>query len=113
MSKLKIKLVRLDNVVLMKVLEQEGGRPNNSLVEHLCDHDNGLSIRSAERPEMDRTGIYIRGNDEEEDNRVAFYRLNTIEEAKEYVRKVVELVEYYNKSSYLENKEDSEIIIVG
>lgn len=92
---LKIKFWRIENVILMKILEQgdEIERGNFSFKA-----SNGVSLRSDTNPAVSYDMIYLRGDSEESDETVSAYDCTTNEGAKELLKACVEAVREYNNS---------------
>lgn len=94
---LKILLMRIQNVVLMKVLEQDVVNTVDGQVHTLFE--GGIDIVSAAQPGLCDDIIFVRGAEQTGDNGVASLSWNNVEEACVYYQKVKETVEAYNKLS--------------
>ena len=95
MKKLKLKLWRIKNIVLMEVLEQdESLRGKGEIFESY-----NCKILSVRNPHLtpDKE-IYIRGTNTELDNRIAYYDFGSTNEAKSCIRKIIDTVRAYNAS---------------
>jgi flagellar assembly factor FliW len=108
MKKLKLKLWRIENVILMKVLQQD---------ESTRDRDfgfsasNGMSIFSDYCPDIDTDGIYINGENRNKDNIMSVCECETDIEAIATINNILLLVKEYNESisnteTQLTEKED-------
>lgn len=94
MKKLKLKLWQAENVVLMKVLEQdEITRGIGLLFEY-----GGLQLRSTSRPTLYGDAVLINGNNTSWDNWISSTSFSTASRATEYIQKVLNLVREYNKT---------------
>lgn len=94
MTKLKLQLWQVKNLVLMEVLEQDESLRGRGLIFEY----GGLELVSTFCPCLEDEGIFIRGNDFEHDNRIAINQFDTIVRAKKYIERAVTLVHEYNKS---------------
>lgn len=105
---LKVKFWRIENVVLMKVLEQgkEIKRGNFSFKA-----SNGVEIGSSIEPLLSDTfnTIYIRGVCYRNDSCITMARYNTIEEAKEKLVKYQNAITEYN--NFIKEKEIDTIVV--
>lgn len=104
---LKIKFWRIENVILMKILEQgdeiERGRFG-------FEASNGVKISSCESPALTYDTIFLRGGSKELDETVSIHGCITNEEAKEQLKAYVEAVKEYNNSLQYTTAEDIEDI---
>ena len=108
---LKIKFWRIENVILMKILEQ-----GNEIKRGDCrfNTSNGVEIISYENPALSYDTIYLRGNSKELDETVSTYDCITNEVAKEQLKAYVEAVKEYNNSlrqPTAKDVEDTETVI--
>ena len=104
---LKIKFWRIENVILMKILEQgDEIERGNFEFEAL----NGVSLRSATRPAVSYDMIYLKGDSEESDETVSAYDCTTNEGAKARLKAYIEAVREYNNSLQQPAAEDVEDI---
>lgn len=94
---LKILLMRIQNIVLMKVLEQDVVNTAGKQAQTLFEGE--MAIMSAVVPELYKDTIFVRGYEQTGDNIVVSQRCNNAEEACVYYQKVKETVEAYNKLS--------------
>lgn len=93
---LKIKFWRIENVILMKILEQgdEIERGNFSFKA-----SSGVSLCSAVTPSLSYDNmIYLRGDSKKLDETVSAYECTTNEEAKARLKAYIEAVKEYNDS---------------
>lgn len=112
---LKVKFWRIENVLLMKVLEQgdEIKRGNFKF-----EASNGIIIESLERPSL--ISIYlstgrrlcIRGRIAKDDNNVAVAQFGSEKFAKESLNLYVEAIKEYNKSLSYQEQEDENIEVI-
>lgn len=110
---LKVRLIRFENVVLMKVLEQTD-------IERGCGdvfENEDMEIYSAAAPQLTGNAIYICGRKDSYDGSLASKDCGTVAEAAEYFAKVKRTIEAYNASctGQEEHKQefDEDIIIGG
>ena len=104
---LKIKFWRIENVILMKILEQgdEIERGNFSFKA-----SNGVSLCSATNPAVSYDMIYLRGGSKELDETVSAYDCITNEGAKACLKAYIEAVKEYNDNLQHTSAEDIEDI---
>lgn len=100
---LRLKFYQIENVVVMKVLEQDRRNINFTY--------KGLTLESIDHPEI-REGdfIYLRGDEEKKDNNLACHDFETNEAAKKFIDCAMEVVRAYNKE-YSQIKDEPEIKI--
>ena len=104
---LKIKFWRIENVILMKILEQ-GDEIERGKFEF--EASNGVKLQSRHNPVMHNKTIYLRGRDISHDAQVISEYFNTSEEAREQLKAYVEAVKEYNNSLEHPTAEDGEDI---
>jgi hypothetical protein len=93
-NKLKLKLWQIENIVLIKVIEQdESLRDVGTFYEN-----NDMSIISEVEPQLEYKELYIRGNDKANDNIIVKIDFDTTDETKDYINKVLKVVKEYNQS---------------
>lgn len=102
---LKIKFWRIENVILMKVLEQGDGIEKNCGIV-FEDKDTEICISSLGYPDCDKSRIFIRGYVDKDNDFIATHRCKDIEEAKELLNRYVLTVKHYNES-LIENNIDN------
>ena len=94
MKKLKLKLWQVENIALMKVLEQnEAIRGRGTLFEY-----DGLKLSSTSCPTLSGDTVLINGNDTSWDNWTSSTSFSTASRATEYIQKILNLVREYNKT---------------
>lgn len=88
---LKLKFYQIENVVLMKVLEQDNK-------EDLYFEYEDLILLSMDYPAIDDGNrIYLQGSDEDQNNKMSCYDFETNEEAENFINKAMLAVKAYNK----------------
>lgn len=104
---LKIKFWRIENVILMKILEQgdeiERGR-------FKFKASNGITLASSDNPQIIAERLFIRGKDKSDDENVVACEYTTTETAKELLKNHIEAVKEYNNSLQQPAAEDVEDI---
>lgn len=100
---IKLKLWRIENCVLMKILEQdEKTRGEGVFFEHTIIKDNTsftYELRSLKEPKLTTTNcLYLRGYNKEQDSLITSESYNSIERAKREIHCIKETIEAYNKS---------------
>ena len=90
---LKIKFWRVENVLLMKVLEQGDEIKRGDF--KFCA-SNGIEVKSLCRPELIPDIIYVRGCEEEYDDNIVPCEYSNAEGAKEMLARYIEAVREYN-----------------
>ena len=104
---LKIKFWRIENVILMKILEQ-GDEIERDNFEFKAS--NGIGLHSRLEPEMADEIIYLRGRDISQDTQAVDKFFDTSEEAKTCLKAYIEAVKEYNNSLQQPAAEDVEDI---
>ena len=93
---LKIKFWRIENVILMKILEQgdeiERGRFG-------FEASNGIDLSSRIDPEIDDEEIFLKGKVSSHDTQIVSKFFNTSEDAKAHLKAYVEAVKEYNNTA--------------
>lgn len=97
MKKLKVRLWRIENVVLMKVLEQDESLRGADYIYGNSD----IEIYGAEELSIDLGSIYLGMT-----NGFDYIAVGTITEAKIYYNKIKKVVQDYNKTLDTETKSD-------
>ena len=92
MVKLKLRVIRVENVVLMQVLEQ----PEEWRGRGLISDTNGLQLFSDNCQALTPSHVFIRGDDEDDDHNVVVRDCGSPADAKDYVEKIKALVEKAN-----------------
>lgn len=106
---LKVKFMQIENVVVMKVLEQ-----SKKVTEFLDATNfyaqNGMVLKSCEEPEIsDAWNIYLRGKNTNKDTLYNSYSFNSIDEADEFIDNAREAINEFNKKYNFPNEETEEI----
>ena len=92
---LKVEFKQIENVVLMKVLEQGNEIELNSG----CFFEYGdVKLCSASHPRIFLYSLYVKGKSERAQDTYASMSFNTPEEAAEYIMKFTECIDAYNES---------------
>lgn len=115
---LKVKFTRIKNVVLMEVLEQSGIQRGHG---HLYSATGfKLALQSVASPELQKYNIFICGRNRNDDNKIAAISLKHEEEARDYIRKAICLIDSFNatlkpsKEKYEQfDLKDVEIFVIG
>ena len=92
---LKVEFKQVENVVLMKVLEQ--GKEIELGHGVFFDH-NGIKLISSGYPCIRLDKLYVKGNADLNQDNYASCSFNTSEEAEEYIAKFNEVINAYNES---------------
>ena len=92
---LKIKFWRIENVIVMKILEQ-GDEIKRGDFKFVAS--NGIKLRSATYPQICTSKLFIQGKFESFDKDVEICTYNTSEEAKACLKSYIEAVREYNNS---------------
>ena len=99
---LKLKFYQVENVVLMKVLEQDD-------VDVYFNYDNFI-LQSIDYPSIDDDNrIYLQGSDEDNNNKMSCYDFGTNEKAKHFINKASLAVKAYNEK-YSQKEDEQEIV---
>lgn len=106
---LKIKFWRVENVLLMKVLEQGDEIKRGDF--KFCA-SNGVKVTSISSPELTPAFINIRGRAEEYDDSIVPCEYSNAEGAKAMLARYIEAVREYNSTLPVENKDTDDIEIV-
>ncbi len=104
---LKIKFWRIENVILMKILEQ-GDEIERGKFEF--EASNGMRLSSQTEPEIGDTKIFLRGTNINRDKQVVKSCFYTPEKARIRLKAYVEAVKEYNNSLEHPTAEDVEDI---
>ena len=92
---LKIKFWRIENFIVMKILEQ-GDEIERDNFRFKASND--IVFCSKKDPEICLTDLYLRGTNISNDNRCSAWSFTTSEKAKEMLKAYVEAVKEYNNS---------------
>ena len=92
---LKVEFKQIENVVLMKVLEQgdEIKLGCGCFFEH-----NGIKLRSVDCPQIRSSSLYIKGESDDVQDVYTSKSFNTPEEASEHIAKFTKCIDAYNES---------------
>lgn len=93
---IKVKFIRWDSTILMKVLEMDevfrdkGGEIICKEIEG-SNYFEAIKIKSSDYPEMrfdycNKIEIFLWGKTKERDNEIAYIKLDSVEEAKEFIK---------------------------
>ena len=104
---LKIKFLRIENVIFMKILEQ-GDEIERGKFEF--EASNGMRLSSQTKPEIGDKKIFLRGTNINWDEQVVNSYFGTSEKARERLKAHVEAVKEYNNSLEHPTAEDVEDI---
>ena len=106
---LKIKFLRIENVILMQILKQ-GDEIERGDFDFKAS--NGIRLCSASYPAIKfmTLTLYLRGKNKNRDKDVASYCYDTSEEAREQLKAYVEAIKEYNNSLQQPAAEDVEDI---
>ena len=92
---LKVEFKQIENVVLMKVLEQG----NEIKLNSGCFFEHGdVKLCSVSHPQIFSYALYVKGKSEHTQDTYASVSFDTPEEAAEYIVKFTECINAYNKS---------------
>lgn len=108
---LKVKFWRIENVLLMKILEQGNEIERCNFV---FKASNGITILSCHKPAIARDyisrtneyGLCIRGDNEDKDNNISTHNFGNVETAKRFLKIYVEAIKEYNNSLSLQKSGD-------
>ena len=101
---LRLKFYQIENVVLMKVLEQDNK-------ENLYFQYDNLLLQSLDCPAIDdENHIYLQGSDEDSNNKMSCYDFETNEQAENFINKASKAVKEYNRR-YSQTEIESQIKI--
>lgn len=108
MKQLKIKIWNIENVVLMKVLQQDESLRNERFI---FESKNDFCIQSYDEPDIFEDGIHIQGLYKYADNKIACHSFPSVEDAEEYVMRIKDMLKEYNESiREVLNKEEKEYL---
>ena len=90
---LKVEFKQIENVVLMKVIEQG----NEIKLGRGCFFEyNGIRLHSVGRPQICSSSLYIKGESDDVQDVYTSKSFNTPEEASEHIAKFTECIDAYN-----------------
>jgi hypothetical protein len=117
MKKLKVKFWRIENVVLMKVLEQDEALRH--VADFWKDKETGFTITSSVSPCFipDLKTIYVRGADNSRDNDIFVIVYDNCFKAIEGLNNIMRTIDNFNMSLTTSAKDDVcndvEVYVVG
>lgn len=109
MPRLKLKLVRVENVVVMQVLEQD------SRDFHFAAK-SGIDLMAVNAPELAKAVIYVRGKNESADKFCSARVFDYAFEATAYMARIIAAVEEYcafDNPDTQATDDEPEVVIVG
>ena len=108
---LKVKFMQIENVVVMKVLEQS--KKDTEILKEDFNSQNGMCLRSCEYPEIsDSVVIYLRGKDTNNDTLYTSYSFGSIDNANEFINNAKGAINEFNeKFKSLNDEKDEEVKI--
>lgn len=89
---LKVKMARIENILVAQVLEQNDDLRGADIMED----EDGYEIRSNCTPQLNGYEFYVRGSSREEDNKVVCYEYNTVEKAIKAAKHFKKLIDRIN-----------------
>ena len=92
---LKVEFKQIENVVLMKVIEQ--GNEIKLGCGCFFEH-NGIKLRSVDCPQICSSSLYVKGESDDVQDVYTSKSFNTPEEASEHIAKFTECIDAYNDS---------------
>lgn len=96
-NKIRVKLWRIENVVLMKVLEMpEELRGTNLIFTSLT---TSMEIWSVGEPELTLKDIYINGSNKDEDNKIVCCEYKSGEMALDCYNRIIKTIEEFNNKN--------------
>lgn len=104
---LKVKFWRIENVVLMKVLEQ-GAEIKRGCGKFFCA--SGIELCSYKKPLMISNEIFLRGESLENDRDIACQLFKSVDSAKEFTNNATKAIHAYNQSLIKESEQISDDI---
>ena len=106
-NKIRVKLWRIENVVLMKVLEMPEELRGTNLI--FTSSNTGMGIYSVGRPDLKLNTIFLRGSNKEKDNKIVCYESESDEEALGYYNRVINTIEEFNNKDKIKSEIDYDI----
>lgn len=105
---LKIKFWKLENVVCMKILEQT----ENLIGTFANDEISSVSLHAEYEPEIyNENSIYLRGTNNNNDNKVSCYEFYTAEQAQKFINEAMKIIKHYNKTFKTNKDEENSNLI--
>ena len=106
-NKIRVKLWRIENVVLMKVLEIPEELRGTYLIFNSPNTD--MKIYSVGKPELKLNTIFLNGSNREKDNNIVWCECQSDEEALGYYNRVINTIEEFNNKNKIISGVDSGI----
>ncbi len=106
-NKIRIKLWRIENVVLMKVLEMPEKLRGTDLI--FTSPTTSMEIWSVVEPELKLKDIYINGSDKDEDNKIVCCKYKSGEIALDYYNRIIKTIEEFNNKNKIKSEIDCDI----
>lgn len=107
-NKIRVKLWRIENVVLMKVLEMpEELRGTKSFYSSPVTN---MTLWSEDKPDLLSNIVSLMGDDTNFDNIITYYDCKSNEDALVYYNRVVKTIEEFNNKNKKKAKIDDNII---
>lgn len=106
-NKIRVKLWRIENIVLMKVLEMPEKLRGTNLVFN--SPNTGMKIYSVGKPELKLNTIFLKGSSKEKDNKIVCCECESDEEALGYYNRVINTIEEFNNKNKIISGVDSGI----
>ena len=107
-NKIRVKLWRIENVVLMKVLEIPEELRGTNLIFN--SPNTGMKIYSVGKPELKLNTIFLNGSNKEKDNNIVCCECQSNEEALGYYNRVINTIEEFNNKNKIKSEIDDDII---
>lgn len=104
---LKVKFWRIENVVLMRVLEQ-GAEIERGCGKFFCA--SGIKLGSYTKPLIISNKILLKGESLENDRDIACQQFKSVDSAKEFINDATKAVHAYNQSLIKESEQISDDI---
>lgn len=101
-NKIRVKLWRIENIVLMKVLEMPEKLRGTNLVFN--SPNTGMKIYSVSNPELKLNTIFLKGNIKEKDNKIACCECKSDEEALDYYNRIINTIEEFNNKDKIKSE---------
>lgn len=106
-NKIRVKLWRIENVILMKVLEMPEELRGTNFVFN--SPNTGMKIYSVGKPELKLNTIFLNGSSKEKDNNIVCCECKSNEEALGYYNRVINTIEEFNNKDKIKSEIDYDI----
>lgn len=93
-NKIKVKVWRIENAVLMKVLDMPEELRNEKII--YISPSIGMKIKSYSEPDLSLDSIFVWGNNKKNDNKIVVINLESITKAIDYYNNVINTIEEFN-----------------